>query len=63
MNGKFIVYALIVSLVSTGSSWNRLLSSPSMRGSGSGSSYSGSSWSSNTGSGSSWGGGSGGSHK
>lgn len=55
MNGKFIVYALIVSFVCTISSWGELLDGSG----GSGSSYrsgSGSSWSSNTGGGS-WGGG------
>lgn len=54
MKGKFIAYALAVSLVSTGGSWNKLLTSPSQGSSYSGS-RSGSSWSSNTGSGS-WGG-------
>jgi len=60
MKGKFIVYALMVSLVSTIASWNKLLSGNSMSNSSSGS-RTGSSWSSSS-SGSSWGGG-GGSHK
>jgi hypothetical protein len=63
MNGKFLVYALVVSLLSTGVSWTKLLSVPSSSGSSWGSGYGGSSWSSNTGGGGgSWGGGSGG-HK
>lgn len=55
MNGKFIVYALVVSFIATGASWSKLLASPSMQSFGSGSS-----WSSSTGSRSSW---SSGSHK
>ena len=55
MNGKFIVYALIVSFVCTISSWGALLDGSGGSGP---SSRSGSSWSSNTGSGGgSWGGG------
>jgi hypothetical protein len=54
MHGKFIIYAVIVSLITTVSSWGKLMS-----GSG-GTSGGGSSWSSSSG-GSSWG--SGGSHK
>jgi hypothetical protein len=62
MNGKFIVYALAVSLLSTGVSWTKMLRTSS-GSSNWGSGYSGSSWSSNTGSGGgSWGGGAGG-HK
>jgi hypothetical protein len=58
MNGKFLIYALVVSLASTAISWGRLLSAPSSAGSG----YrSGSSWGSTTGGGGgSWGGGAGG---
>ncbi|WP_170942250.1 hypothetical protein [Noviherbaspirillum denitrificans] len=55
MNGKFILYALMVSLVCTILSWGELADG----GSGS-ASRSGSSWSSNSGStGGSWGGGGG----
>lgn len=61
MNGKFIVYAVIVTMLSTGVSWSRFLSAAIS--SGSSSSSSGSSWSSSTGSsGGSWGSGSSG-HK
>jgi hypothetical protein len=60
MKGKFIVYALVVSLVTTMASWGKVLSGNSFGGSGS---RSGSSWSSTSG-GSSWGsGGGGGGHK
>jgi hypothetical protein len=53
MNGKFIVYALIVAFISVIASWGKLLS-PGQGGSGS---YrSGSSWSSSS-NGGSWGGG------
>lgn len=55
MNGKFILYALIVSFVCTMFSWGALLDGP---GGSSSSSHagSGSTWSSNTGSGGgSWG--------
>ena len=53
MNGKFIVYALLVSLVCTALSWSTLVD-----GGGSYRSGSGSTWSSNSGySGGSWGGG------
>ena len=57
MKNKFTVYALIVTLLTSGISWSKLLT-PSVSGGGS-------SWSSNSGSGGgSWGGGSGGSgHK
>lgn len=58
MNGKFIVYALIVSFVCTMFSWGALLDGSGGGGSSS-RSGSGSSWSSNTGSGGSWGGGGG----
>lgn len=51
MTGKFIIYALMVSLVCTILSWGELADG------GGSSSRSGSSWSSNTGSGGSWGGG------
>jgi hypothetical protein len=51
MNGKFIAYALLVSFISTASSWSKMLSSPNQQGSNS-SSHSGSSWSSHSGSGS-----------
>lgn len=58
MNFKFILYALMVSLLSTTVSWGKFLSSASNSGRTSGR---GSSWSSNTGSGGgSWGGGAGG---
>lgn len=52
MNGKFIVYALIVAFISVVASWGKLVSP----GQGGGSYRSGSSWSSNSGGGS-WGGG------
>jgi uncharacterized membrane protein len=60
MNGKFLLYAIVVSLLSTTLSWSRMLSSfgnaNSYR-----SGYSGSSWGSTTGGGGgSWGGGAGG---
>jgi hypothetical protein len=54
MNGKFIVYALVVCLFTTMASWGKLISSTG------GASRGGSSWSSHSG-GSSWG--SGGGHK
>jgi hypothetical protein len=61
MNGKFLIYALVVSLGSTALSWGRLLSAPSSASSGYRSGYSGSSWGSTTGGGGgSWGGGAGG---
>lgn len=61
MNGKFLVYAVVVTALSTGLNWTRLLSSAV---SSSQSSKSGSSWSSHTsGSGGTWGSGSSGSHK
>ena len=56
MNGKFVIYAFVVSFIGTIGSWNKIVSS---NGSGSSSYRSGSSWNSNTGS---WGGGGGG-HK
>ena len=52
MNGKFIVYALVVAFFSVIASWGKLLSP----GQGSGAYRSGSSWSSSSGGGS-WGGG------
>jgi uncharacterized membrane protein YgcG len=52
MKGKFIVYALLVSLVSTILSWSEVASGGGSR------TGSGSSWSSNSGGGS-WGGGGG----
>ncbi len=57
MKGKFLMYALIASLLGSAMSWSRFLHSPS--------SSSGSNWSSRTGSGSgTWGSGtSGGGHK
>lgn len=62
MNGKFLVYAVVVTALSTGINWTRFISSAV---SSSQSSNSGSSWSSHTsGSGGTWGSGSsGGSHK
>ncbi|WP_170298817.1 hypothetical protein [Massilia eburnea] len=56
---KFFGYALVVSMLSVGTSWVRFISAPS---SGSGGGYGGSSWSSNAGG---WGsgGGGGGGHK
>jgi len=59
MNGKFIVYALIVSLACTVISWGKLLSSGGPGGNTWSNAGSGSTWSSNSGS---WGGGGGG-HK
>lgn len=53
---RFFIYAIIVTLLTSGSSWMRLSG-----GSGSASGYRGSTWSSHTGGGGgSWGGGSGG---
>lgn len=56
---KFFGYALVVSMLSVGTSWVRFINAPS---SGGGSGYHGSSWSSNSGG---WGsgGGGGGGHK
>lgn len=56
---KFFGYALVVSMLSVGTSWVRFINAPS---SGSGGGYGGSSWSSNAGG---WGsgGGGGGGHK
>jgi hypothetical protein len=56
---KFFGYALVVSMLSVGTSWVRFISAPST---GSGGGYGGSSWSSNAGG---WGsgGGGGGGHK
>ncbi len=60
MRGKFTVYAIVVILVTTLSSWGKMLSGSSSGSSG----VRGSSWSSNTGSGGgSWGNGTGGGHK
>ena len=53
---KFFIYAIIVSLVTSGSSWMRAMGSGGNDNSG----YRGSTWSSNTGGGGSYGGGSGG---
>lgn len=63
MNGKFLVYAVVVTALSTGINWTRFISSAVS--SSNQSSNSGSSWSSHTsGSGGTWGSGSsGGSHK
>ncbi len=57
---KFFGYALVVSMLSVGTSWVRFISAPSTGSSGGG--YGGSSWSSNAGG---WGsgGGGGGGHK
>jgi hypothetical protein len=61
MNGKFLIYALVVSLLTTTLSWGRLLSSSANSSDGYRSGYSGSSWGSTTGGGGgSWGGGAGG---
>jgi uncharacterized membrane protein YgcG len=63
MNLKFILYALLISLISSTASWSRMLAgAEAAAGAGS---RSGSSWSSNTGGGgwSSGGGSSGGGHK
>jgi hypothetical protein len=61
MNGKFILYALCVSLVSTVMSWGRMVSSATDSSSSYRSGYSGSNWGSTTGGGGgSWGGGGGG---
>ena len=61
MNGKFILYAVLVSILCTTASWGRMQPGPSSNGSRSGAG--GSSWSSNTGGGSWSGGSSGGGHK
>lgn len=61
MNVKFILYALLISIISSGASWGRMLAGPGLSDSGGSSgSRGGSSWSSSTGSG---GGGGGGGHK
>ncbi|MDY7574908.1 hypothetical protein [Actimicrobium sp. CCI2.3] len=62
MNVKFVVYAVLVTALSTGVSWAKLIGSATSSDS-VGSAARGSGWSSNTGGrGGSWGGGSGG-HK
>ncbi|CAN5253758.1 hypothetical protein BH11PSE11_BH11PSE11_15410 [soil metagenome] len=50
MNGKFLAYGLLVTVLSTGMSWTRFISS-AVSGSGNSGSGSGSSWSSTSGSG------------
>ena len=55
---KFFGYALVVTILSVGSSWGRFINGPSL-----GSSSHGSSWSSSSGSWGSGGGGGGGGHK
>jgi hypothetical protein len=59
MKGKFMAYALVVTMLSTAFSWGRLFSSASNSGMSNGSR--GSSWTTNTGGGGgAWGGGAGG---
>jgi len=58
MKGKFLIYALLVSLFFTAISWSELLSSPTNDSKGRKLFTRGSSWGSNTGGdGGSWGGG------
>jgi hypothetical protein len=59
VKNKFIVYAIMVTVLFTGISWSRMIRSASNSSRYSSGYYGGSSWSSNTGS---WGGGGGG-HK
>jgi len=61
MNGKFIVYAIMVSLTSTLASWGRMTTGAIGTSRSYTSGYTGSTWNSTTGGGS-WGGGGGG-HK
>ena len=59
MKNKFFIYAMTVTMLSSGVSWTKFISTASNRNS-----SSGSNWSSHSGSGSSWGsGGGGGGHK
>lgn len=53
MKNKFFAYAMVVTVLSSGVSWTKFISSTSNNNS------SGSNWSSRSGSGSSWGGGGG----
>lgn len=58
MKNKFFTYAMVVTMLSSGVSWTKFISSVSNSNN-----SSGSNWSSRSGSGSSWGSGGGGGHK